>query len=72
MKYRILLALEVEADPADFGGAARKGFNAIARQFNSGKPVEIHLLPADDSPEALMAERVLASCFTATSAPAMR
>lgn len=71
MKYHILLALEVDADPADFGGAARKGFNALARKVNSGTPIELHLLPVDGSPEALMAEKVLASCFTASSKPSL-
>lgn len=67
MKYRILLALTVEADPADFGGAARKGFNALATKFNSARPIEIHLMPQDGSPEAVLAERVLAACFTASA-----
>jgi hypothetical protein len=69
MKYRILLALMVEADPADFGGAARAGFNALADKMNSDEPVEIHLLPQDGSPEAVLGERVLASCFKAESKP---
>jgi hypothetical protein len=69
MKYHILLALEVEADPADLGGAARKGFNKLAQHFNSGKPITLHLLPQDGSPEAVLQDRILAACFKADSKP---
>lgn len=68
MKYLILLPLTVEADPADFGDAGRKGFDALADLFNSGQPVTIHLLPLDDSPEARMGQKVLNCCFTASTA----
>ena len=69
MKYHILLQVEVNAAPADLGGAARKGFQAIADKFNSGQPVSIHLLPQDGSPEAVLADQILASCFQAHSKP---
>ena len=69
MKYHILLALEVEALPADLGGAARKGFNKLAEHFNSGKPITLHLLPQDGSPEALLQDKILSACFKADSKP---
>jgi hypothetical protein len=69
MKYHILLALEVESDPADFGGAARQGFNLLAEKFNSGKPITLHLLPQDGSPEAVLQKKILAACFKADSKP---
>lgn len=69
MKYSILLEVVVNADPADLGGAARKGFNAIADKFNSGKPIEVYLLPQDGSDEAELGKAVLASCFKASSTP---
>ena len=70
MKYHILLQVEIEAAPADLGGAARKGFNAIAKKFNSGQPITIHLLPQDGSPEALLQDKILDACFQAHSTPA--
>lgn len=69
MKYHILLQVEVSAAPADLAGAARKGFNAIADKFNNGQPVTIHLLPQDGSPEHLLADKILDSCFQAHSKP---
>jgi hypothetical protein len=69
MKYHILLALEVEALPADLGGAARKGFDKLAEQFNSDQPITLHLLPQDGSPEAVLQKKILACCFKADSKP---
>jgi len=69
MKYRILLALEVEADPADVGAAAQQGFKALAQLFNSRRPVTLHLLPQDGSHEALLTEQILDVCFQAHSKP---
>ncbi len=69
MKYLVLLALEVEADPADLGGAARKGFNALARLVNSGAPIQLHLVPEDGDPEGMLARRLLNSSFKAQSKP---
>ncbi len=69
MKYRILIPLIVEADPADIAGAAQEGFQAVADLFNNGDPLCLHILPQDGSPEALTAERVLSACFTASSIP---
>jgi hypothetical protein len=69
MRYRILIALTVEAAPADLGSAADKGFQAVADLYNEGKPITIHLLPQDGSAEAQIAEKVLNACFTATSTP---
>lgn len=71
MKYHILLAVEVEADPADFATAARNGFDAIADLFNEDGPIVIHLMPQDGSPEGVLTQQILDACFTAASAVEM-
>ena len=67
MKYYIILKVEVEAAPADYGAAAKKGFSTIANLLNSGNAVRIGIVPIDDSPEAKMAVAVMATCFNAES-----
>lgn len=69
MKYLILLPVVVEADPADFGGAARKGFEAIADYFNEPSEMTVHLVPLDDGEEAKAACKVLNCTFKATTTP---
>lgn len=71
MKYHILIPITVEAEPADLGGAARKGFKALADMVNDRKLITIHMLPQDGSTEAVLAQKVLDCCFTATSKPSM-
>ena len=69
MKYHILLAMVVEADPHDYRMAATKGYLELAKTVNGRKPVDLHLLPIDGSPEADLTKQVLDCCFMATSKP---
>ena len=65
MKYHIILALEVTADPGDIAGAARKGFDALAQQFNTNKPIKLKILMQDGSEEAELLPRILKASFGA-------
>ncbi|WP_210116245.1 hypothetical protein [Hymenobacter fodinae] len=67
MKYTVLLPVTIEADPADFRGAAQKGFEAIADLYNGYRPAKIHLVPQDGSDEANLTQAILSSTFTAST-----
>ena len=72
MKWKVILEVEVTAAPGDFGGAASKGFKAIAKKFNNEELLKVKLLPMDGSAESELYTRAMDSCLGAETTPRLR